>query len=119
VEIRGKKSRYPLVYWSLADTLAVALIVFDAWSVLLAYGITRLTGGAPKAWYLITAAFGVLLISTATRLYFDIQTPDTLINDTETSISLIVGVLLATGLFLLLKTFQRQLKTANPGPPQS
>jgi hypothetical protein len=108
-----------LVYWSLADTLTVALIVFDAWSILLAYSITRLTGGAPKAWYFITAAFGVLLISTMTRLYFDIQSPDSIIGDTETGISLIVGILLAIGLYMLLNTFQRQLKAANLGPPQS
>ena len=116
---RTRRSRYLLVYWSLADTLAVALVVFDAWSILLAYGIIRLTGGAPKAWYFITAAFVVLLISTVTRLYFDVQTPDTVISDTETTISLLVGVLLAIGLFLLLKTFQRQLKAANLGPLES
>jgi len=104
-----------LVYWSLADTLAVALVVFDAWSILLAYSIARLTGGAPRAWYLITSAFGVLLASTITRLYFDIQTPDTLITDTETSISLVVGVLLAAGLFSMLRAFRRQLKAASLG----
>ena len=108
-----------MVYWSLADTMAVALIVFDAWSILLAYGITTLTGGAPRAWYLIIAGFGVLLVTTMTQLYFDIQSPDNLISDTETGISLVVGVLFAIGLFLLLKTFQRQLKAANLGPRQS
>ena len=105
-----------MVFWSLADTLTVALIVFDAWSILLAYTITRLTGGAPKAWYFITAAFVVLLISTVTRLYFDIQSPDSIIGDTETGISLIVGILLAVGLYLLLRTFQRQLTAASLGP---
>jgi quinol-cytochrome oxidoreductase complex cytochrome b subunit len=107
-----------LVYWTLADTLAVASIIFDAWSILIAYTITRLTGGAPKAWFLIIAAFGVLLIYTMTLLFFDIQSPDSLISDTETSISLIVGLLFAIGLFLLLKTFQRQVKAANPARPQ-
>jgi quinol-cytochrome oxidoreductase complex cytochrome b subunit len=108
-----------LVYWSLADTLAIALIVFDAWSILFAYSIARLTGGAPKAWYLIIAAFGVLLVRTMTQLYFDIQSPDSVISDTETGISLVVGILLAVGLYLLFRTFQRQLKVASPSPPQS
>jgi hypothetical protein len=108
-----------LVYWSLADTLAVALIAFDIGSILFAYNLTRLTGGAPKAWYLIIAAFGVLLIRTITQLYFDIQSPDNLISDTETGISLVVGILFALGLYLLLKTFQKQLKVANLGSRRS
>ena len=108
-----------MVYWSLADTLAVALIAMDTLSIVIAYVLTRLTGGAPKAWYLIIAAFGVLLIRTVIQLYFDIRSPDSLISDTETAISLSVGVLFAIGLFWLLKTFQRQLRAANPGSPES
>jgi hypothetical protein len=121
VEIRGGtgRSRHLLVYWTLADTLAVALIVLDAWSILIAYSIARLTGGAPKAWYVIIAAVGVLLVRTLAQLYFDVQSPDSVISDTETSISLLFGILFALGLLLLFRTFQRQLKAANPGTPPS
>ena len=108
-----------MVQWSLADTLAIALVVLDLWSILMAYTLTRLAAGAPRAWYFIIAAFCVLLIETIAQLYFDIQSSDNLISDTETSIALVVGLLLAIGLYLLLRVFQRQVKVANLGSVQT
>ncbi len=118
---KGGNREEPLsmVFWSLADTLAVASIIFDAWGILIGYTLTRLTGGAPKAWYVIIAGFGVLAFKTLTQLYLHIQSPDNRISDMETAISLAVGILFAVGTFMLLRTFQRQLKAANLVSPQT
>ncbi len=108
-----------MVSWNFADTLAVVEIAFYAFSLFLAYNLTRLTGGAPKAWYLVVAAFGVLLVREVFRLYFDIQSPENMLDDLQVGISLLVSILFSIGLYLLFKTFQRHLTIADSGPSQS
>ena len=108
-----------MVYWGLADTLAVATIVFNSLSILLAYTISRLTEGALKSWNLMIGAFGTLLIYSTTKLVFDVQTPDNVIGDTEASVLLIVGALLAVALYLQLRVFRRQLAAVNLDAPPS
>ena len=108
-----------MIYWSLADYLVVATLVFDAWSLMIAYTLPRLMGGAPYAWYLIMGGFSVVLISTAVDLYSDTQTPTALIDDTQAAISLVFGILFALGLYMLLRAAKRQLMVANPAPPRA
>lgn len=108
-----------MIYWSLADYLAVATLVFDAWSVMIAYTLTKLMGGAPHAWYLIMGGFSVVLISTAVDLYSDILTPAAIIDDTQAAISLVFGILFALGLYMLLRAARRQLMVANPASPRA
>ncbi len=103
-----------MVYWDFADTLTIGVLILDAWSIVLAYGLTRVTGGAPKAWYLIIAAFGVRLIRMSVWLYLDVQSPETMIGEVQEGISLVVAALFAIGLFLLLRTFRRTVEAAGP-----
>lgn len=106
-----------MIYWSIADTLAIASVVFEAWSVLLAFTLTRWMNGAPYAWYLIMGGFALVLIRNVITLYSDIQSPDVLMNNTNSGISLVVSIFFAVGLYMLLRSAKRQLTVASQGPP--
>ena len=106
-----------LIYWRIADTLAVASVVFEAWSGLLAYTLTRWMDGAPYAWYLIMGGFALVLIRNLITLYSDIQSADVSMNNTMTGISLVVSIFFALGLLMLLRSAKRQLTVASQAPP--
>lgn len=108
-----------MIYWSLADTFAIASIVFEAWSVLMAYTLTRWMGGAPYAWYLIMGGFGLVLVRNVITLYSDIQSADAVMNDTMTGIALVVSIFFALGLYLLLRSARRQITAASQAPAQA
>jgi glycopeptide antibiotics resistance protein len=99
-----------LFYWGLEDDLASAIMVLSALSIYLAFDIARLTKGAPRGWYVIIAAFATAFIFRATQLYFDVQSASNIIDDVEAAISLVVGILLVVGLFMLNSSFRRRLK---------
>lgn len=101
-----------MFYWGLDDDLAATILALSAINIYLAFDITRLTKGAPRGWYVIIAAFVVGFVYRATQLYLDVQSASSLIDDVEASISLLVGVLFAVGLFMLDSSFRRRLKTA-------
>jgi hypothetical protein len=101
-----------MLYWNFADDVAVAVMVFGALSMYLSYGLTRITGGAPRAWYLIILGFAVLFVRGAAELYYDVITPATTIDIGEEMILLVVVILFAIGLAMLTKTFQEHLKVA-------
>lgn len=96
-----------MISWGLADDLAVAVLVFGAADMYLSYSLTRVTGGAPRAWYVMISAFGVLFIRGAVELYIDVQTSVSNIDMEEETILLIVVVLFAIGLFMLTRTFRK------------
>jgi hypothetical protein len=99
-----------MFYWGLDDYLAVAILVLGALSIYLAFDITRITKGAPRGWYVIVAAFVVAFVFRATQLYYDVQSPSDIIDDTEAAISLIALILFAVGLFMLNSSFRRRAK---------
>jgi hypothetical protein len=105
-----------MITWGLADDIAVVVLVFGAVNMYLSYGLTRMTGGAPRAWYVIISAFAVLFIRGAAELYFDVQTPVGVLDIEEQTILLIVVILFSIGLFLLTKTFRKQM---DPGQRSS
>jgi hypothetical protein len=85
-------------------------VLLSALSIYIAYDITRIASGAQRAWYLIMLGFVVLLIRTATGLYFDVQTPVDVIDAGESLITLIVVVFFVFGLFALDRTFRKQFR---------
>jgi hydrogenase-4 membrane subunit HyfE len=104
-----------MLYWNIADFVALVVLALAAVSMYLSYGLTRITGGAPRAWYVIIAAFAVLLIRGVAELYFDVITPATSIDIGEESILLVVMALFAVGLALLARTFRKISKVAEQG----
>jgi len=98
-----------MTYWTIADDIAVAVLVVGALCMYLSFGLTRMTSGAPRAWYVIIAAFAVLFVRGIPELYLDIQAPASRVDIFEETILLAVVVLFAIGLYMLTRTFQKQL----------
>ena len=98
-----------MLYWNIADDVAVVVMVFGAVSMYLSYRLTRITGGAPRAWYLIISAFAVLFVRGAAELYYDVITPATTIDIGEEMILLVVVILFAIGLSMLTRSFRKHL----------
>jgi hypothetical protein len=103
-----------LLYWGFDDVLATAILVFSALSVYLAWDITRVFEGSPRAWDLFIAAFVALFAYRAVELYFDLQSPSGIIDDWEASVALVAGVLLFGALLLLDLTFRRHREALRP-----
>ena len=101
-----------MLYWGLADYLSIAIIALYAASIYFAYSLTRITGGAPTAWYVIIAALVLLLLRRAVELYYDLQAPLSLSDTEEIVLSFFVALFFSTGLYMLLRTFRRQLSLA-------
>ena len=101
-----------MAYWTVADDLAVAVLVFGATSTYLSYGLRRMTEGAPRAWDVIILAFSVLLLRGVTELYFDVQTSANTIDIEQETILLVVVILFAIGLSMLTRTFRKQMNAA-------
>jgi hypothetical protein len=99
-----------LIYWGLDDDLTVTILVLSALSIYLAFDITRVTKGAPRAWYFIISAFVVAFVFRAVQLYDDVQSPSDIINVQEAAISLIAAVLFVVGLWMLNSSFRKRLK---------
>ena len=99
-----------MFYWGLDDYLALVILVLGALCIYLAFDITRITQGAPRGWYVIVGAFVVAFVFRAAQLYYDVQSPSGLIDDTEATISLLALVLFVVGLFMLNSSFRKRLK---------
>jgi glycopeptide antibiotics resistance protein len=101
-----------LIYWGVDDDLTVIIIALSALSMYFAFDITRITRGAPRAWFVIIAGFVVLFVFRVMQLYFDVQSPQDIISIEEATISLLAGVLFAAGLFMLARSFRSQQRAA-------
>jgi hypothetical protein len=99
-----------LLYFDSGNIVSIATAVLCAVCIYLAYDITTITAGAPKAWYVIIAAFGVLLVKRTVQAYYDILIPGSGISTDEAITTLVVIVFFAVGLYMLDTTFRRQLK---------
>jgi hypothetical protein len=103
---------YRLLYFDIGNGMSIVIVALSALCICLAYDLTRITGGAPRAWYVIIAAFAVLSISRVIEAYFDIVSQSSDIDLGETMITLTVVVLFALGLFMLDRMFREQFKVA-------
>jgi hypothetical protein len=90
----------------------MVIVALSAICIFLSYDITRITSGAPRAWYVIILAFAVLLGSRAFEAYNDILSPTGDIDLEETLITLLVLVLFVIGLYMLDSTFRRRLRVS-------
>jgi glycopeptide antibiotics resistance protein len=104
-----------LLYWGVDDYLVTGILVLSALSFYFSLDITKITKGAPRGWYFVMGAFALVFIFSATQLYFDIQSPADYIDDLESSILLVVGVLFVAGLYLLDSSFLRRSKAIAAG----
>lgn len=104
-----------MFYWGLDDDLVAVILAASILSIYFSYSITRVSKGAPRAWYVIIAAFAVATVYRAVQLYFDTQSPDSIVNDWEALISLVASVTLLGGLVMLKRSFQRNLEAPLPG----
>ena len=105
-----------MVYLNLADVLSTLEIIFDVLCIWLAQRLTRIAGGAPRAWYVIIAAFVVLLVWTSSQLIDDMSSVADIIDVGTAAISLVVVALFALGLFMLLRSFQRRIELIDESP---
>lgn len=101
-----------MLYWGFADDLSIIIIALYAACVYFAYSLTRITGGAPAAWYVIIVALMLLLLRRVVELYFDVQRPPTFSDTEEGLLSLLVAAFFLLGLYMLSRTFSRQLRIA-------
>ena len=101
-----------MLYFSAANVISVLVAVLSAGCMYLAYDLTRITAGAPRAWYVMVAAFAVLFISKIVTVYYDILSPAGDIGLTEAIIALVVLVLFVVGLSMLDMTFRRRLRVS-------
>jgi hypothetical protein len=107
-----------LLYWGFAEYLSILIIVLYALGLYFAYSLTRITRGAPTAWYVIILALALLLMRRAVELYNSIQTQTSLSDTEETVLSFFVALFLSTGLLMLMRTFRRQLRVAQESRTQ-
>lgn len=108
----ARREHTQLLYWSFADDLSLGSIVLYALCVFFAYSLTRMTRGAPAAWYVIVLALVLLLLRRVIGLYVDVQTQVTASETEETLLSFFVSLFFALGLFMLSRSFRRQLRLA-------
>ena len=109
-----------MLYWSLNDDLSIVIMVLYALSIYFAYSLTRMTSGAPAAWYVIIFSFLLVLVRKAVQVYFDVQTASIPFSEIEESIlSIVVSLCLAVGLYMLLRAFRRQLVISREGHVQA
>jgi hypothetical protein len=94
---------------SAADVVSIVIVALSALCIYLAYDITRITSGAPKAWYVIILAFAVLLVRRATQAYLDILSPSNDVDVEEALVTLVVVALFVVGLLMLDRTFRKQV----------
>lgn len=99
-----------MFYWGAEEYLSIVIIALYALGLYYAYSLTRITGGAPLAWYVIIAALALLLLRRVVELYTDVQVQASLTDIEETVLSLFVALFLSTGLLMLARTFRRHLK---------
>jgi hypothetical protein len=108
-----------LLYIDAASVISVVIAALCIVSIYLAYSITRITGGAPSAWYVIIAAFVVLSVTRAIQAYLDVLSPTNDIDIGEAITTLVVIILFVMGLFMLNRTFRKRLKVPLESSNQS
>lgn len=114
----ARRDHTQLLYWGFADDLSLASIALYAVCVFFAYSLTRMTRGAPAAWYVIILAFVLLLLRRVIGLYMDVQTQVSAAETDETVLSFFVSLFFTLGLFMLSRSFRRQLRLAQETPTQ-
>lgn len=102
-----------MLYWGLDEFTALAGIVLCFGGTYVAFDLIRISQGAPRAWYFVVAAFATLVVFQTVRFYFDIQIPDTLLDNLKAVILLAFDALLLSGLYLLDRSFRKHLKVVN------
>jgi len=105
-----------MFYWGLDDFVAALSVIVSVGNIYFAYHITRVSQGAPRAWWFIVAGFTMLVVFRTIQLYFDTQSASDLIDDTEAMLSLTVNSLLLVGLAMLDRGFRRQAGARVPPP---
>ncbi|HKT21630.1 MAG TPA: hypothetical protein VJR06_03265 [Nitrososphaerales archaeon] len=95
--------------------MAIAGIGLAFAGTYVAFDIIRVTTGAPRAWYIVIAAFLTMLVHEVIRLGFAIQVQDTFEDDLDAALLLVFGLLLLSGLALLDRAFRRHSKVLQPG----
>ncbi len=108
---RGEDKRR-LLHWGFDAYLSVVIVVLYAFSLYFAYSLTRITSGAPAAWYVIILALVLLLMRRVVDLYIFLQQKSTLATAEETVLSFFVALLFTSGLYMLARAFRRQLTAA-------
>ena len=96
-----------VLYFTLTDAFASVVVVLSALSILMAYRITRISRGAPEAWYVIIAAFVARFVYTVFILYVDILTPADTIDPGQTEAQMVTNVLFLVGLYMLDRAFMK------------
>lgn len=104
-----------MLYWGLPEYLGIVVIFLYALSSYLAYSITRLTSGAPTAWYVVIVAFVLTILRRGVELYFDVQAAPSSSTTEQGLMSVVVASLFVLGLYMLAQTFRRQLRAAQAG----
>jgi hypothetical protein len=99
-----------LLYFGFEQDLSILTIPVYALGVYYAYSLTRITRGAPAAWYVIILALVLLLLRRVVGIYPDLQAPASVSDIEETVLAFLVALLLSVGLLMLARTFRRQLK---------
>ncbi len=94
--------------------IAIAILAFSALSVYVAYDITRVFQGSPRAWNLLILGFAALFVYRAFELYFDLVSPTDVINYWEAGVALLAGILFFAALLMLDVTFRRHLGALRP-----
>ena len=102
-----------MIYLGFEDVLAIAILALSVLSIYIAFDITRITRGAPRAWYVMIGGFTVLLVFRIVQLYYDVQSPQGIISVEEASISLLAGTLFVVGLLMLSRSFRAQQRAAH------
>ncbi len=108
-----------MLYWGVTDYLSIVIIVLYALGLYFAYSLTRITRGAPAAWYVIILALVLLLIRRAVELYYGVQAQALTSDVEEAVLSLFVALFLAAGLFMLTRSFRKQLRVSQESLTQA
>lgn len=98
-----------MLYFDTANAISIVIVVLSIICILIAYDMTRIASGAPRAWYVIISAFAVLFVSKSIQAYYDILSPTNEIAIEETLVTFAVLVLFVLGLFLLDRTFRGRM----------
>ena len=104
-----------MFYWGLDELLAVVGISLCFVATYVTFDMIQVGEGAPRAWYIVVAAFMVLVAYHGARIYFNSSSPDTFAHDVTAALLVTFDLLFLAGATLMDLSFRKRMKAIRSG----